>query len=132
MRTHVEFRTSKFPPYEGEDDEVNPGCYGRRLAEYLQAELPRRGIETGEIWPEDWGWCVPLPDALWLGCANYEEYEDGFLCMIQPSKPFIRRWFKKVDLRPAQERVADVLDGLLAGDAEIHGVRWWSDKESGA
>ncbi len=34
MRTHVEFRTTKFPSYDPEG-EVNPGRYGQRLAEFL-------------------------------------------------------------------------------------------------
>ena len=28
MKTHVEFRSDQFPPYEGEADEVNPGVHG--------------------------------------------------------------------------------------------------------
>jgi hypothetical protein len=135
MRTHVEFRTSKFPPYDGEDDEINPGLFGKRLAEYLQEELPKHGIATGQIWSEDWGWCVDLPDepfSMWLGCGNYAEYDDGFLCFIEPSKPFVRHWFKKVDTRPAVERVAAVVDAVLTGDPELRDVRWWSEKESGA
>ena len=34
---------------------------------------------------------------LWIGCGNYEEYPDGFLCFIEPSKPFVRKWFRKID-----------------------------------
>lgn len=35
MKTHVEFRSDQFPPYEGEENETNPGVYGKRLAEFL-------------------------------------------------------------------------------------------------
>ncbi len=31
MKTQVEFRSTKFPPYEGEEEEINPGLWGRRL-----------------------------------------------------------------------------------------------------
>jgi hypothetical protein len=34
IRTHVEFRSNKFPPYEGEEEQINPGLWGKRLAEY--------------------------------------------------------------------------------------------------
>ncbi len=133
MRTQVEFRSAKFPAYEGEEEQVNPGVYGRRLAEHLRTRLRERGIETGDLYAEDWGWAVTLPGErfrMWLGCGRYEEYEDGFLCFIEPHKPFVRRWFRKTDTQPAVERVAAALDTILRGDADIHDVRWWSEDES--
>ena len=33
MKTQVEFRSSKFTPYEGEQEQINPGLWGKRLAE---------------------------------------------------------------------------------------------------
>jgi len=33
MKTQVEFRSSKFPPYEGAQQQINPGLWGKRLAE---------------------------------------------------------------------------------------------------
>jgi len=38
MKTQVEFRSSRFPPYDGEEEQINPGLWGKRLAEYLGAE----------------------------------------------------------------------------------------------
>ena len=46
MKTQVEFRSAKFPPYEGEQEQINPGLWGKRLAEYLVQQLAARGIET--------------------------------------------------------------------------------------
>ncbi len=34
MLTHMEFRSDRFPPYEGEEQQVNPGLWGKRLAEF--------------------------------------------------------------------------------------------------
>lgn len=31
MLTHVEFRSDKFPPYDGEDQQVNPGQWRRQV-----------------------------------------------------------------------------------------------------
>jgi len=39
MKTQVEFKSSKFPPYDGEEDQINPGLWGRKLAEYLVEKL---------------------------------------------------------------------------------------------
>lgn len=49
MKTQVEFRSSKFPPYEGEQEQINPGLWGKRLAEYLVQKLAEKGIQTEEV-----------------------------------------------------------------------------------
>ena len=48
MKMQVEFRSSKFPPYEGEEEQINPGLWGKRLAEYLVQKLSEKGIKTEE------------------------------------------------------------------------------------
>ena len=55
MRTQVEFKSDAFPPYLGEDEEINPGRWGKRLADYLVAELPKHGVEIKDTYVEDWG-----------------------------------------------------------------------------
>ena len=136
MRTHVEFRSSAFPAYEDEDEQVNPGRFGRRLAEFLQAQLPVQGIPTEEIYAEDWGWAVPVVNqafSVWVGCGNYEEYPDGFLCFIEPSKPTVRKGlFKKVDTTQVVERVAVALEKALVSRPDVREIRWWSQNETGA
>src|SRR5947209_2807589 len=132
MRTHVEFRSGKFPPYEGEQEQVNPDLWGKRLAEYLSERLRAAGIQTGEIYAEDWGWGIPLPhDAflMWIGCGHYQEYPDGYLVFVEPSKPVIRKFLKKIDTTADVGRVADALDKILTSDADIQALRWWSDDE---
>ena len=69
MKTQVEFRSSKFPPYEGEEEDINPGLWGKRLAEYLVVKLAERGIETDPIIVEDWGWLSPGPERRLSACA---------------------------------------------------------------
>lgn len=132
MRTHVEFRSAKFPAYDGEEEQVNPDLWGKRLAEYLSQGLRAAGVQTGEIYAEDWGWGIPLPhDAfpMWIGCGRYQEYPDGYLVFIEPSKPVIRKFLKKIDTSVDVGRVADALDKILTSDTEIRDVRWWRDDE---
>ena len=132
MKTHVEFRTKKFPPYEGEEELINPGLWGKRLAEYLQQMLSANGIETGEIYSEDWGWAVPVKNdafALWIGCGHQSGDDDEFLCFIEPSKPFIRKLFKKIDTTEAVSHLSEALDKILTADPDIRDVRWSSEHE---
>jgi hypothetical protein len=60
----------------------------------------------------------------------YQEYEDGFLVLIDPSKPTVRKgWFKKVDTTTEVARVAEAIDVILTSDPDIRDVRWWTDDE---
>ena len=130
MRKVIEFKSEKFPPYEGEEEETNAGLWGRRLAEYLQAKLPEFGISVLGIGPEDWGWMVELESndfPLWIGCGHQDGLDDQFFCFVEPSKPFIRKWFRKIDTTGQVNRATEALLNLLEADAEIHDVRWSSD-----
>lgn len=129
MRTHLEFRSPEFPAYPGEEDEINPGIFGRRLAEFLRDSLDRMGREPGEIYAEDWGWVVPLHhDAfpLWIGCAIYDP-PDCFLVFIEPSKPFVRRWFRRIDTTEAVEDLARALETALSEASGVTELCWRTD-----
>lgn len=53
--------TDKFPVLDGEEDEIgNDGMYGKALCEYLEAELPRVGINVPSFCSEDWGWWLEV------------------------------------------------------------------------
>lgn len=48
MKTHVECRSDASPPSDGEEDENNPGRYGKRVAEFLVRGLKEKGFEPLE------------------------------------------------------------------------------------
>lgn len=54
MKTQIEFESSRFPPYEVEEEEINPGFRGKGLAAYLEQKLADTGVATEEIIAEDW------------------------------------------------------------------------------
>ena len=61
MKTHLEFKSSEFPAYPGEDKQINPGIFGKRLAEFLAENCPpHRGFKVLCIGAEDWGWMVEI------------------------------------------------------------------------
>ena len=129
MKIHIEFRSDKFPPYDGEEEEINPGLWGKRLAEYLQDNLPKHGVKVTGIGAEDWGWMVELENEqfpLWIGCGHQGGDNDEFLCFIEPSKPFIRKWFKKIDTTEQVSRVSNALKRVLESTLEIHSITWTS------
>lgn len=132
MKTHVEFRSSAFPAYEGEEEEINPGRWGKRLAQFLKSKMDEFNVPTDEIYLEDWGVAIPIKNEefpMWIGCGNYEEHEDGFLCFIEPSKPVVRRWFRKIDTTARVEQVSNTLNKILFNSPDIHDIRWWTADE---
>jgi hypothetical protein len=37
----------RFPAYEGDQEQINPGIWGKRLAEFLRDSLRKEGLEDG-------------------------------------------------------------------------------------
>ena len=127
MKTMLEFTSDAFPAEPGEEDEINPGRYGRKLAAFIAEALRRSGLETGEPFAEDWGWQVDVANdnfPLWIGCGNIEDTPNALLVFIEPSKPVIRRLFRKIETRPAVERLAAALHAVLAGSGKVSGLTW--------
>jgi hypothetical protein len=127
MLTWVEFRSDLFPPEPGEDEMVNPGLYGKRLAEFLVAGLRRAGFDCQQPFPEDWGWHIDVSNdvfPLWIGCGHQYGPSDQFLCFIEPHKPEIRKFFKKINTRPAVEALQRGIADLLAAEPGITEVQW--------
>jgi hypothetical protein len=66
---------------------------------------------------------------LWIGCGNYEEYPDGFLCFIEPHKPTIRKFLRKIDTSARVGALREAIDQLLSTNPGIRDKRWWTFDE---
>ena len=132
MKTFVDFRSDKFPPYEGEEEDINPGLWGKRLAEYFVENLPAHGIETEDIIAEDWGWYIPIQNAdfrLAICCGHQNGDDDEFLCFTDPSEPVVRKLFKKLDATQALAKLTGAMADILAADADISDIKWYTPEE---
>ena len=133
-KTLVEFRSHDFPPYEGEEEDVNPGRYGKRLAEFLVRKLPSKGFEPREPIAEDWGWVIPIKNhgfRLWIGCGNLDGEADAFLCFIEPHTPRVRRFpfLWTIDASRPVEQLQTALNQILSAEPTIRETRWWTVAE---
>ena len=130
MKTHVEFRSTLFPPYPNEEDEINPCRWGKRLAEFIHSGLKDRGFDVIEPGAEDWGWMVEIRNdafPLFIGCGNIDGEDDEYLCFIEPSTPFVRRFlFKKISTEAEVTRLQAALDSILSSEPMIKEIRWSS------
>jgi hypothetical protein len=130
MRTHVEFRSDAFPAEPGEEEKINPGRWGAALARYLWQELLLQGHVLHEPYTEDWGYAVEIENPafnLWIGCGNYDEYPDGFLCFIVPDKPFVWKRFRRIATTERVGAIADALETALRKHPSVRDLRWWPD-----
>jgi len=125
MKTHVEFRSDQFPADPDEDEVVNPGLYGRRIAEFLAEGLRSQGFEVAKPLPEDWGWVVEMENKefpLWIGCGHQGEYPDDFLCFIEPHKPEIWRLLKRVNTTEHVQSLHEAIDNILRAHPGIRDI----------
>lgn len=121
LGTEFEFTSAAFPPYDDRVDAVQPGLYGRRLAEFLQRELEARGFRVRCLLAEDWGWVVELHNEafpLWIGCASDMETPNAFRCFIEPSRSYVWRRWRRVPTAPAVAPVAEAVAAILADSVE--------------
>ena len=127
MKTMVEFRSAKFPPYEGEEEEINPGLWGKRLAEYLVQKLAERGIKVEGIVGEDWGYYLPIQSEgfkLALCCGHQNGENDLFLCFTDPKTPVVKKLFKRIDGTTQLTLLTEALQQILSADPEIRDILW--------
>jgi hypothetical protein len=127
VKTFAEFRSSKFPPYEGEEEQINPGLWGKRLAEYFVANLPAQGLSASEPIAEDWGWYVPVEvdgTRLALCCGHQYGEDDQFICFTDPAEPVSRKLFRRVDVTAPLTRLVGAVDAILAADFDIRELSW--------
>ena len=139
------FRSDLFQIDPREDEQTNPFCYGKSLAEWVRAKFETLGYKPESVIAEDWGWCVMLkrePFMLWVGCGNDRsqfygtvtpEQKDSFApdgrevlwsCLVGTDAPIWTAffWKKLFGQASTQEQVAFVtrqLQGILANEPRI-------------
>ncbi|WP_156351548.1 hypothetical protein [Sphingomonas sp. Leaf25] len=129
MRTNLEFRSSKLSDVPSADGVP----VGEAVANLLKDELPKHGFAVSRILPEDWGWIIWIENPsfpLWVGCGFYGEWDDGMLLFIQPNRPYVRRWFRKLSVAETVERLAMALESIVRQSGKASEVRWWTESEN--
>jgi hypothetical protein len=129
MRSNLEFRWSELS--DAGSDEAAPRA--QEVAQLLADELPRHGFDVSYVSEEDWGWRVTVANQafpLWIGCGHYEEYDDGFLCFIEPRTSSVRRFLKRLPTTETVERLATAIERIIQESGKAHHIRWWTDDEN--
>lgn len=133
MKTHLEFRSDQFAAYADDGEEpLDPTLWGKCLAEFLRDYLPGEGFETAKPTGDSQGWVVPIVNKefpLSIVCANYVEQPDGYLCIIYPDTPTVRKFLRDVDTRPMVSALQEAVDRLLSEDMGVHEKQWFTREE---
>jgi hypothetical protein len=78
---HIHARSSRFAIEPGEDEETNPGIYGRAFAQWLAGQLPAFGWRVKGCVAEDYGRLVEVENPrfhLYVACASGNEGVDSW------------------------------------------------------
>ena len=129
------FTSPRFQVEVGEDEETNPGRFGRQLARWLADALHDAGYPEAKAEPEDWGWrirCERKPVELSVNCGNVgdEPTPDGegvlpeassivWHCFVSAEPGLLQRLFKSGNAEPAISRLSKALEGILVSEPSI-------------
>jgi hypothetical protein len=108
----------------GEDEDINPGIYGRQLAAWLKARLEDHGYSV-EVIEEDWGRCLMCarkPFMLWVGCAAMagpSDEEVVWHCFAVAEPGLLRRFLMKTDSAGAVAKLDHTLHDILKGEPTV-------------
>lgn len=123
----VTFTTDFFKPIAGEEEETNPGRYGKALAQWLAEQLKERGVSVEGVIPEDFGWVVMVsrkPFLLWLGCGNTDGSTTEWSVFPVAEMSALQRIFKRTDPAPEIEKLKAHLSALVPSIPGVTNVVW--------
>lgn len=89
--SHLEFESTAFNVADGEDEETNPGIYGKSLAIWLASQLQ---VSEEDVIAEDFGWCVPVKSSshrLYVACSSEDDRKDRWRVFVFAEGGFVAR-----------------------------------------
>ena len=141
IRTVVTFESAAFNMAEPKDYFINSCCFGDDVANWLIAELRKKGVETDEKpGQEDFGWYLNFTvqgtqHTFVIGHRPNGESEAGtWIGWLERSRGFIGSILgrRKHGIHPS---AVEAIHGTLSSSPLIRDVRWYSqrdfDKENG-
>lgn len=120
------FNSSAFPVTLGEDEDTDPGIYGKALAHWLAQQLLAQGFALGEVISEDFGWCVPVwskSQALYVACASSDNTQDSWRIFAFVEGSFVSRLLGKDRSPESLVALFAVLKRVLESSPQIQNLR---------
>lgn len=126
MNKFIHIRSKKFPILPCEEEElVNPGMYGKALAQYVLEKLRSRGYDIPFVCCEDWGWWVELNVPFTFGVCVHCGPETGevldLFCTDGATSRKLWSWrkFRFLDTTSWVEKLHGDLVAIFQGDPDV-------------
>jgi hypothetical protein len=122
---HLIFESSAFPPAPGEDEETNPGIYGRALSEWLAEELRRAGYEVKRLVAEDFGRLIEVAQPgckLFVATASTNDSANEWRVFAFSEFGFLAK-LRGASGAEAVSKLMATLKGILSAKSEIRALR---------
>jgi hypothetical protein len=130
MRERLIFEAKALFDPEPEDEYEEPPMLGKVALEYLAAHLPQKGLEVGDIGPEDWGWVLDIKNpelSLYIGCGFAGKGDFDLNCYFFPDKPRIWHLFGRQRKRERIRKIKNAVEEVLRESGKAHDLRWVVD-----
>jgi hypothetical protein len=124
---HVVFSSRHFAIEPGEDEETNPGIYGKALATWVAAKLKQRGVAVERIVAEDFGRCVMVrskPFMLWIGCASLDGDAARWQMFVTLEQGLIARLFGRSEAQTELDRLREHFRAIVQDIPEATDIEW--------
>jgi hypothetical protein len=94
----------------------------------------RRGFSRRTRFRKTGAGVIPIQNdifRLWIGCGNYDEYPDGFLCLIDPHQPAVRKFlfFGTIDTTDRVSALQRAVDEILSANPDVLDRKWRTYEE---
>lgn len=124
---HVTFRSSHFVVEPGEDNQTNPGIYGKALAAWVAEKLRARGVPVGDIIAEDFGRVVIVrgaPFLLWVGCASIDHSTTEWQLQIAAELTWFSRLFRRIDPASIAAQLREHIRAIVQEVPGVSDIEW--------
>jgi len=122
----IHAQSSRFAIEPGEDDETNPGIYGRALAQWLATQLPEFGWRVKGCIAEDFGRLVEVEDPkfrLFVACASGHDGTDSWQASTFVEGGGILGVFAKSEKLRLADRLLSDVERALRNDSSTLDIR---------
>lgn len=122
----LEFESSAFALSPGEDEETNPGIFGKSLAQWIAGQLVDHGFAVSDLVAEDFGWCVRVKTKsprLFVACANVEGKANQWRVFAFAERGALARLLGKGKSTESLASLHSAIKQSLASSPLIQGIR---------
>ena len=120
------FESSRFPPEPGEDEETNPGIYGKALVAWLSDRLVHRGYRVKRTVAEDFGRLIQLEHPqfqLYVACASTDDTANEWVVHSFAEFGWLASLLHRGNKRNALSKVMADLKAILQAETSIRNLR---------